>query len=80
VDSRPGPGGTLTGAWLADAAEPGSSPRVGGKGEELRRVLTEGFGGQFDSEAGPAAVKLDEGRLGARRLGNGGRDECGEEG
>jgi hypothetical protein len=25
-------------------------------------------------------VKLGEGRLGARRVGNGGRDECGEEG
>jgi hypothetical protein len=28
-----------------------------GKGEELRGVLTEGFGGRFDGEAGPAAVK-----------------------
>jgi hypothetical protein len=45
VDSRPGPGGALTGAWLAGAAEPGSSPRVGEKGEELRGELTEGFGG-----------------------------------
>jgi hypothetical protein len=27
-----------------------------------------------------AAVKLGEGRLGARRVGNGGGDECGEEG
>jgi hypothetical protein len=43
-------------------------------------VLTEGFGGRFDGEARPAAVKLGEGRLGARRMGNEGRDECGEEG
>jgi hypothetical protein len=34
-----------------------SSPRVGEKGEELRGVLTEGFGGRFDGEARPAAVK-----------------------
>jgi hypothetical protein len=27
-----------------------------------------------------AAVKLGEGQLGARRVGNGGGDECGEEG
>jgi hypothetical protein len=80
VDSRLGPGGALTRAWLAGAAEPGSSPRVGEKGEELRGVLTEGFGGQFDSEARPAAVKLREGQLGAWRVGNGGGDECGEEG
>jgi hypothetical protein len=32
----PGQGGVLTRAWLAGAAEPGSSPRVGEKGEELR--------------------------------------------
>jgi hypothetical protein len=57
VDSRPGPGGVLTGAWLAGAAEPGSSPRVGENGEELRGVLTEGFGGRFDGEARSAAVK-----------------------
>jgi hypothetical protein len=70
----------LVGAWLAGAAEPGNSPRVGEKGEELRGVLTEGFGGQFDGKARPAAVKLGEGRLGARRVGNGGGDECDEEG
>jgi hypothetical protein len=57
VDPRPGPGGVLTRAWLTGAAEPGSSPRVGEKGEELRGVLTEGFGGRFDGEARPAAVK-----------------------
>jgi hypothetical protein len=57
VDSRPGPGGALTGAWLVGAAEPGSSPRVGEKGEEHRGVLTEGFGGRSDDEARPAAVK-----------------------
>jgi hypothetical protein len=57
VDSRPGPGGALAGAWLTDAAEPGSSPWDGEKGEELRGVLTEGFGGRFDGEARPAAVK-----------------------
>jgi hypothetical protein len=41
------------------AAEPGSSLRVGEKGEELRGggVLTEGFDGQFDGEARPAAMK-----------------------
>jgi hypothetical protein len=78
VDSRPG--GVLAGAWLASAAEPGSSPRVGEKGEELWGVLTEGFGGRFDGEVRPTAVELSEGRLGARRVGNGGRDECGKEG
>jgi hypothetical protein len=57
VDSRQGPGGALAEAWLTGAAEPGSSPRVGEKGEELRGVLTEGFGGRFDSEARSAAVK-----------------------
>jgi hypothetical protein len=30
---------------VAGAAEPGSLPRVGEKGKELRGVLTEGFGG-----------------------------------
>jgi hypothetical protein len=59
VDSRPGPGGALAGAWLAGAAELGSSPWVGEKGEELRGVLTEGFGGRFDGEARPAAVKCE---------------------
>jgi hypothetical protein len=57
VDSRPGPGGALAGAWLAGAMEPGSSPRVGENGEELRGVLTEGFGGRFDGEARTVAVK-----------------------
>jgi hypothetical protein len=57
VDSRPGPGGALTGALLAGAAEPGSSPWVGEKGEELRGLLTKGFGGRFDSEVRPAVVK-----------------------
>ncbi len=57
MDSRPRLGGALAGAWLAGATEPGSSPRVGENGEELRGVLTEGFGGRFDSEARPAAVK-----------------------
>jgi hypothetical protein len=59
VDSRPGPDGALAGAWLAGAAKPGSSPWVGGKGEELRGVLTEGFGGQSDGEARPVAVKSE---------------------
>jgi hypothetical protein len=80
VGSRPGPGGALAGAWLIGAAEPGSSPRDGEKGEEHRGVLTEGFNGRFDGEASPAVVKLGEGRLGARRVENGGGDECGEEG
>jgi hypothetical protein len=57
VDSRPGLGGALAGAWLTGAAEPRSSPRVGEKGEKLRGVLTEGFGGRFDGEARPVAVK-----------------------
>jgi hypothetical protein len=57
VDLRSGPGSTLAGAWLIGAAEPGSSPRVGEKREELRGVLTEGFGGRFDGEARPVAVK-----------------------
>jgi hypothetical protein len=57
VDSRPGPGGALAEAWLTGAVEPESSPRVGEKGEHLRGVLTEGFGGRFDGEARLAAVK-----------------------
>jgi hypothetical protein len=57
VDSRPGSGGTLAGAWLTGAVEPGNSPRVGEKGEELQGVLTKGFSGRFDGEARPAAVK-----------------------
>jgi hypothetical protein len=57
VDPRPGPGGALAGAWLTGAAEPGISPWVGEKIEELRGVLTEGFGGRFDGEVRPAAVK-----------------------
>jgi hypothetical protein len=52
VDSRPGPSGMLAGA-----AGPRSSPWVGEKGEELRGVLTEGFGGRFDGEARPTEVK-----------------------
>jgi hypothetical protein len=42
---------------LIGAAEPGSWPWVGEKGEELRGVLTEGSGGWFDGEARPAVVK-----------------------
>jgi hypothetical protein len=57
VDSRSGLGSALARAWLAGAIEPGSSPRVGEKGEELWGVLTEGFSGRFDGEARPAAVK-----------------------
>jgi hypothetical protein len=57
VDSRPGPGGALVGAWLAGAAEPRSSLRVAENGEELRGVLTKGFGGRFDGEVRPAAMK-----------------------
>jgi hypothetical protein len=62
VDSRPGPGGTLAGVWLAGAAELRSSPWVGENGEELRGVLTEGFGGRFDGEARPVAVKVERRR------------------
>jgi hypothetical protein len=57
MDLRLGPGGALAGAWLVGAVEPGSSPRVGEKREELRGVLTEGFGGRFNGEARSAAVK-----------------------
>jgi hypothetical protein len=57
VDSRPEPVGALTGARLAGDAEPGGSPRVGENGEELRGVLTEGFGGRIDGEARTVAVK-----------------------
>jgi hypothetical protein len=62
VDSRLGPGSALAGVRLASAAESGGSPRVGENREELRGVLTEGFGGRIDGEARPAAVK------GERRL------------
>jgi hypothetical protein len=57
VDSRPGPGGALAGAWLAGAAEPVSSPQVGEKERSSGGVLTEGFSGRFDGEARPAVVK-----------------------
>jgi hypothetical protein len=57
VDSRPGQGNALAGVWLTGAAEPGSTPRVGEKGEELRGVLTESFGGRFDGEARLTVVK-----------------------
>jgi hypothetical protein len=67
VDPRLGPCGALTGAWLAGAAEPGSSPWVGEKGEELRGVLTEGFGGRFDGEARPAAMKGERRRRSSMR-------------
>jgi hypothetical protein len=43
-------------------------------------VLTEGFGGRIDGEVRPAAGKLGERRLGARRVRNGGEEECGEAG
>jgi hypothetical protein len=42
---------------IAGDAEPGGSPRVGENGEELRGVLTEGFGGRIDGEARTVAVK-----------------------
>jgi hypothetical protein len=56
VDPRPGPGGALAGA-----TEPGSLPRVGEKERSSGGggVLTEGFGGRFDGEARPAAVKVE---------------------
>jgi hypothetical protein len=57
VDSRSKPGGVLAGAWLAGDAEPVGSPRVGENGEELRGVLTEGFGGRIDGEARTVTVK-----------------------
>ncbi len=57
MDSRPGSGGALTEARLADAAQPGGSPRVGENGEELPGVLIEGFGGRIDGEAMTVAVK-----------------------
>jgi hypothetical protein len=41
---------------------PGARRGLGKKGEELRGVLTEGFGGRFDSEARPAAVKGEQRR------------------
>jgi hypothetical protein len=49
---------------LAGAAEPGSSLRVGEKGEELYGggVLTEGFGGRFNDEARPVIVKGEQWR------------------
>jgi hypothetical protein len=57
VDSWPGPSGALAEARLAGTAKPGGLPRVGENGEELRGVLTEGFGGRIDGEARPGAVK-----------------------
>jgi hypothetical protein len=60
VDSRRWRPESLAGVWLAAATEPGSLPRVGEKGEELRGgggVLTEGFGGRFNDEVRPVAVK-----------------------
>jgi hypothetical protein len=57
VDSRLEPSGALAGARLAGDAEPEGSPRVGENGEELRGVLTEGFGGRIDGGARTVAVK-----------------------
>jgi hypothetical protein len=54
VDSRPGQGGALTGAWHATAIEGGSSPRehVEKKGPEGN--LTVGEGRQHGGKVGPA--------------------------
>jgi hypothetical protein len=60
VDSRRWHLERLTGVRLAGVAERESSPRVGKKRGELRGVLTKGFGGRFDSEARPAAVKGEQ--------------------
>jgi hypothetical protein len=57
VESRRWRPERLTEARLTGAVEPGSSPRVREKRGELRGVLTEGFGGRFDGEARPVAVK-----------------------
>jgi hypothetical protein len=57
VDSRRWHPERLVGAWLADAAEPRSSPRIGEKRGELQGVLIKGFGDRLDGEARPAAVK-----------------------
>jgi hypothetical protein len=42
-------------------------------------VLTEGFGGRFDGEARPAAVKLVVGQVEVRRNGTKGSTRCGDE-
>jgi hypothetical protein len=53
VDSQPGQGGALTGAWLAGATEGGSSLRRREKGEGSNTVLTKGF-----SDRGRGGVEL----------------------
>jgi hypothetical protein len=67
------------GLWTTQGWPVHGGPAIGTGQRAHRGVLTECFGGQFDGEARPAAVKLSGGQLGARRVGNGGRDECGEE-
>jgi hypothetical protein len=57
VDSRRWHPERLARAWLAGAAEPGSTPRIGEKRGELQGVLTKGFGGRLDGEARPATEK-----------------------
>jgi hypothetical protein len=65
VDSRPPERGLA--ALQSPGAHRGLGKRRGAPG-----VHTEGFGGLFDGEVRPASVKLSVGRLGARRVGNGG--------
>jgi hypothetical protein len=57
VDSRPGQGGALAGAWRAAATEDRSSPRKGEKREGMMGSLTEGFTGWCDGEERPAAER-----------------------
>jgi hypothetical protein len=54
VDSRPGQGGTLAGAWRAAATEGGSSPRehLEKEGVEGNLTVGEGGGGSTGAERG----------------------------
>jgi hypothetical protein len=56
VDSRPGQGGALAGAWRAAATEGGSSPREHLEKEGVEGNLTgaRGGGGQHGGGARPA--------------------------
>jgi hypothetical protein len=63
VDSRPGQGGALAGAWRATATEGGSSPWEHLKKEGAERNLTMGEGGQHRGGARPATMDQNGGGL-----------------
>jgi hypothetical protein len=63
VDSRPGQGGTLIGAWRAAATEGGSSSWEHLEKEGVEGNLTVGEGGQHGGGARPATMDQNGGGL-----------------